>query len=66
MNILQETAQNRRIKIINKMSVFGYYPESYLQKLSQTELEKEYKIFLLDRHPHCETGSIHWIHKKAK
>jgi hypothetical protein len=63
--ILRQALESRRNELINKLIAFNHYKkeDKHLFELSLTDLEREYKKVQSNKHPHNETGSIHWINK---
>lgn len=64
--ILREAVEKRRAELINKLITFGAFKikEKHLFQVTLSELESEYKRFLVGMHPHGQLGSIRWSKKK--
>ncbi|MBP2079019.1 Fur-regulated basic protein FbpA [Oceanobacillus polygoni] len=59
--IFRKGIKERRKKLTDLLIKWNVYEnEESLKDLSLTELEREYKIFILESHPHDSIGSIQW------
>jgi hypothetical protein len=58
--IFRKSLEKRRKKLIDKLIAFDIYKteDKHLFELSLTELEYEYKRFMIENHPHSDLGSI--------
>jgi len=63
--IIKYDEEKRRKELINKLITYGVYKvdKTHLFQSSLADLEKEYKRFQDDVHPHCTSG-LRWINKK--
>lgn len=64
---LRKAIESRRRKLIDKLIAFNVYKkdDKHLFELTLTELEKEYKKYFSQSHPHCDIGSIRWGYRKS-
>jgi hypothetical protein len=58
--IFRNSLEKRRKRLIDKLIAFDVYKkeDKHLFKLSLTELEYEYRRFIIENHPHSDIGSI--------
>lgn len=61
--MMRNNDEKKRQKLINKLIFLNVYnkEDQQLYKLSLSKLEKEYRGFKLQNHPHGEFGSIQWV-----
>ncbi|MED1471794.1 Fur-regulated basic protein FbpA [Bacillus salipaludis] len=66
-DVFLKAVENRRKILIEKLIAFNVYKKDheYLFKLTLTELENEYRKFLMLNHPHSGFESIKWINKES-
>lgn len=59
---MKDSVEKKRQKLINKLIFFNIYnkEDKRLYELSLAKLEREYRRFKLQNHPHGEFGSIQW------
>ncbi|MCM3570307.1 Fur-regulated basic protein FbpA [Neobacillus mesonae] len=60
---MRKNDEKRRQKLINKLLFFNVYTkeDKKLYEMPLLKLEREYKKFKLQNHPHGEFGSIKWV-----
>lgn len=65
--IFRNALESRRKKLIDKLIAFNVFKkeDKHLFELTLTELEREYRRFYSNVHPHGEFGSIQFISQKS-